>query len=49
MTSLTRTAAHDLLQGQIDLGVEYRHGDRELVSGADGQLDRLEFAAKYNF
>jgi hypothetical protein len=34
---------------QIDLGVEYRHGERSLVSGADGQLDRLEFAARYNF
>lgn len=33
----------------IDLGVEYRHGDRELVNGADGQLDRIEFAAKYSF
>ncbi|MCJ2185701.1 DcaP family trimeric outer membrane transporter [Novosphingobium beihaiensis] len=33
----------------IDLGFEYRHGERELVSGADGALDRLEFAAKYSF
>jgi hypothetical protein len=33
----------------VDLGVEIRHGQRELVSGASGQLDRLEFAAKYNF
>lgn len=33
----------------LDLGVEYRHGVRELVSGAKGQLDRLEFAAKYSF
>lgn len=33
----------------IDVGVEYRHGNRELVGGADGQLDRLEFAAKYSF
>lgn len=33
----------------IDLGVEYRHGERELVSGADGNLDRIEFAAKYSF
>lgn len=33
----------------FDLGVEYRHGERELVSGAKGQLDRLEFAAKYSF
>lgn len=33
----------------IDLGLEYRHGEHELVSGADGTLDRIEFAAKYNF
>lgn len=33
----------------IDLGLEYRHGERELVSGAKGQLDRFEFAAKYSF
>ncbi|MCC6482585.1 MAG: porin [Sphingomonadaceae bacterium] len=33
----------------FDLGAEYRHGRRELVSGVSGQLDRLEFAAKYSF
>ncbi|WP_245656437.1 DcaP family trimeric outer membrane transporter [Novosphingobium naphthalenivorans] len=33
----------------IDVGLEYRHGERELVSGADGALDRIEFAAKYSF
>ncbi len=33
----------------LDFGIEYRHGERELVSGAKGQLDRLEFAAKYSF
>ncbi|MBC2664017.1 porin [Novosphingobium flavum] len=33
----------------IDLGLEYRHGEREVVSGASGALDRIEFAAKYNF
>jgi hypothetical protein len=33
----------------IDLGIEYRHGERELVSGADGNLDRIEVAAKYSF
>jgi hypothetical protein len=33
----------------FDLGIEYRHGERGLVSGASGQLDRLEFAAKYSF
>lgn len=33
----------------IDVGVEYRHGERRLVSGAEGSLDRVEFAAKYSF
>ena len=33
----------------IDVGIEYRHGERELVNGASGNLDRLEFAAKYSF
>lgn len=33
----------------VDLGAEYRHGVREIVSGADGSLDRLEFLAKYSF
>jgi DcaP outer membrane protein len=33
----------------LDLGVEYRHGERTLVSGASGQLNRVEFAARYNF
>lgn len=33
----------------IDLGVEYRHGERRLVSGAQGQIDRIDFAAKYGF
>lgn len=33
----------------IDLGIEYRHGERKLVSGADGAVNRIEFAAKYGF
>lgn len=33
----------------IDLGIEYRHGQRELVNGQKGNIDRLEFAARYNF
>lgn len=33
----------------VDVGVEYRHGVRELVNGSSGQLDRIEFAAKYGF
>lgn len=33
----------------VDLGIEFRHGDRQLVSGVDGKLDRIELAAKYSF
>ncbi len=33
----------------LDVGVEYRHGQREVVSGLKGQIDRLEMAAKYTF
>jgi len=33
----------------VDLGIEFRHGERELVSGQRGRLDRVEFAAKYGF
>lgn len=34
---------------QVDLGFELRHGQRELVSGAIGRLNRVEFSAKYSF
>jgi hypothetical protein len=33
----------------FDIGVEYRHAVRELVSGDTGALDRMEFAFKYGF
>lgn len=33
----------------VDLGVEVRHGKRELVNGASGTTDRVDFAAKYSF
>ncbi len=33
----------------VDLGIEFRHGERELESGLSGKLDRIEFAAKYSF
>ncbi|ODU81628.1 DcaP family trimeric outer membrane transporter [Novosphingobium sp. SCN 63-17] len=33
----------------VDLGVEYRHGDRHLVNDLNGHVDRLDFAAKYSF
>lgn len=33
----------------VDVGIEYRHGERRLVSGVTGTVDRMEFAAKYSF
>lgn len=33
----------------VDLGIEVRHGRRELVSGDHGVLDRFEMIAKYSF
>jgi len=33
----------------IDLGIEFRHGERKLVNNAKGSTDRAEFAAKYSF
>ena len=33
----------------LDLGVEYRHGNRELVNSLAGHVDRFDFAAKYSF
>lgn len=33
----------------VDLGIEYRHGERRLVNGVTGTTDRMEFAAKYTF
>ena len=32
---------------KFTLGVEYMHADREVESGADGDMDRLQFSAKY--
>ncbi|MES0875187.1 DcaP family trimeric outer membrane transporter [Sinimarinibacterium thermocellulolyticum] len=34
---------------KITVGAEYRHAEREVESGADGSLDRLQFSAKYVF
>jgi len=34
---------------KLDLGVEFMHGSREVTSGVDGDLDRLQFMAKYSF
>lgn len=34
---------------KLTFGVEYRHATREVESGADGSLDRLQFSSKYAF
>ncbi|HSX60522.1 MAG TPA: DcaP family trimeric outer membrane transporter [Tahibacter sp.] len=34
---------------KLDVGVEYMVGRRELESGAEGDIDRLQFMAKYSF
>ena len=36
-------------QPQLDLGVEFIYAERELESGADGDLTRLQFSAKYAY
>lgn len=33
----------------FEVGAELLHGERELSSGLDGKVDRLQFAAKYSF
>jgi hypothetical protein len=33
----------------LDVGLEYRHGERQLASGAEGSLDRLHLIAKQSF
>ncbi|PLK27953.1 hypothetical protein C0V78_11870 [Novosphingobium sp. TH158] len=33
----------------VDLGLEYRHGERKLVGGAEGSTDRIDVVAKYSF
>lgn len=33
----------------VDLGVEYRYGERKTLDGNTGNINRLEFAAKYAF
>lgn len=34
---------------KLDVGVEYMVGRREIESGAEGDIDRLQFMAKYSF
>jgi hypothetical protein len=34
---------------KLDVGAEFRHAVRELESGADGSLNRIQFTTKYSF
>jgi hypothetical protein len=34
---------------RMDFGIEFMHANREIESGADGDLDRLQFSAKYAY
>lgn len=34
---------------KLEVGVEYLHGKREIESGLDGKIDRLQFMAKHSF
>ena len=34
---------------KMDFGIEYMHANREIESGADGDLDRIQFSAKYAY
>lgn len=36
-------------QPKLDFGLEFLYADREIESGADGDLKRLQFSAKYAF
>lgn len=36
-------------QPKLDFGAEFMYADRELESGADGDLKRIQFSAKYAF
>lgn len=52
VTRSVESASLNLLYSPIQrltLGVEYRHAEREVESGADGSLDRLQASAKFTF
>jgi hypothetical protein len=34
---------------KVTLGIEYTHAIREIKSGADGQFDRIQVSARYDF
>jgi hypothetical protein len=34
---------------KLDFGIEFMYADREVESGADGDLTRIQFSAKYAY
>ena len=54
-TGLTKTSQSALVNviyniaPALEVGAELLHGQRELESGLDGSLDRLQLSAKYRF
>lgn len=36
-------------QPKLDFGIEFMYADREIESGADGDMTRLQFSAKYAY
>ncbi len=52
LTKSVQSASINLLYSpvaRLTFGGELRHAQRELENGQDGNLDRLQFSAKYNF
>lgn len=52
LTQAIRSLHANLLWSPISqamFGVEYLYADRELIDGRDGDLQRLQFSARYNF
>ena len=51
-TEMSQSYSANLLYSpvkKLTFGVEFKHAERELESGADGDMDRLQFSAKYVF
>lgn len=52
LTKKIQSASINLLYSpvpRLTFGAEYRHAERELENGADGDLDRIQVSAKYNY
>ncbi|MGQ0698620.1 MAG: DcaP family trimeric outer membrane transporter [Panacagrimonas sp.] len=52
VTKSTQSASANLLYSpvaKLTFGMEFRHATREVESGDDGDLDRVQFSAKYSF